>query len=175
MAAIKAEDLIYTYIKLTEKVSVYESPEIGDKLIGKVWFTKNAGDVTGKLFSWVDTSPVTGKKYKNIYLMFKVNDDFSQGVKPYFVKFKPKLLDYNFTKQQLIQKGQADMNFFQKFIDDTENWAIDFAKGTLLPFAGVGVGLVGLYFGVTYILIPYLQFRFVKSQVKQVIKDVKTT
>jgi hypothetical protein len=176
MAEIKPQDLVYTYMKLTKKVSVYASPEIGDA--GKpIWFEKQAGEVTGRLFSWIDTSPTTGKKYKSIYLMFKVGDDFSNGVKPYFVKFEPKLIDWAFTKQQLIAKGQADMNFFQKFVDDMENKAIDYAKDIYNNYVvpGFKTGLVLSAIGaiIVLVVIPYAKFRFIKYQLKDVIKEAK--
>lgn len=173
--AIKPQDLVYTYMKLTKKVSVYASPEIGDA--GKpVWFEKQAGEVTGRLFSWIDTSPTTGKKYKSIYLMFKVGDDFSNGVKPYFVKFEPKIVDWAFTKQQLIEKGQADMNFFEKFVDDMENTAIDYGN-SLIDYAKdglkLGIPLAALGAFIVLVVVPYAKFRFIKSQARELIKEVK--
>lgn len=175
MAEIKPQDLVYTYIKLTKKVKVYDSPENADANKA-AWFEKQAGDVTGKLFSWIDTSPTTGKKYKSIYLMFKVNDDFSNGVKPYFVKFEPKIIDWQFSKQELIKKGQADMNFFEKFVDDMENKAIDYGK-ELLSYGksgltwGLTLGGIVLFFGL--VVIPELKFRRLRSTARELIKDAR--
>jgi hypothetical protein len=171
--AIEAKDLVLTYVKLSKRAAVYETPELGDKG-GPVWFYKEAGQVTGKLFSWVDTSPTTGAKYKSMYLMFKSGDDFTAGVKPYFVKFEPKIIDWNFSKQQLIAKNQLDMNFFEKFVDDMENMAIDYGNG-LLDYAksglkwGVIIGGTVLFFGT--VVIPYIKFRVLKSTARDLIKE----
>ena len=108
--------------------------------------------------------------------MFKTNDDFSNGVKPYFVKFQPSLIDWNFAKQQLIAKGQADMNFFEKFVDDMENKAIEYGK-SLLGFATSGVkwGLIlgGTVLFVGMVVIPELKFRRLKSTAKELINESK--
>lgn len=174
MAQIEAKDLVYTYVKLTKRVNVYESPEKGDQ--NTVWFQKQAGEVTGKLFSWIDKNPSTGAKYKSMYLMFKTNDDFSVGVKPYFVKFEPSLIDWSFSKQELIKKGQADMNFFEKFVDDMENMAIDYGNSILdYGKSGVKWGLIlgGIYLFIGAVVVPYAKFRFIKAQARDLIKEAK--
>lgn len=175
MGAIKPQDLVYTYVKMTKRVKVYDSPESGDANRA-AWFEKQAGDVTGKLFSWIDTNPKTGVKYKSMYLMFKTNDDFTTGVKPYFVRFEPKIIDWAFSKQELIKKGQADMNFFEKFVDDMENKAIDYYN-ELKDYATSGVkwGLVlgGAVLFVGFIVIPEVKFRRLKSTARELINESK--
>jgi len=175
MAAIQPQDLVYTYIKLNAKVNVYETPENGDNG-SPVWFQKQTGEVTGRLFSWVDTSPATGQKYKSLYLMFKSNDNFDTNSKAYFVKFEPKIIDWNFTKQQLIEKGQADMSFFGKFVDDMENLAIDYGNN-LIDYAqsglkwGLILGGIVLLFGT--VIIPYTKYRVYKGAARDLIKEAK--
>jgi hypothetical protein len=174
MAEIKPQDLVYTYIKLSKSVAVYTTPEAGDS--NKPWFTKQAGEIAGRLFSWVDTSPITGKKYQSLYLMFKVNDDFSNTSKPYFIKLQKEVIDWSFTKYQLIQKGQADMNFFEKFIDDIENKAIDYGNDILnYGKSGLKWGMIlgGIYLFIGAVVIPELRFRRMKSTAKELIREAR--
>jgi len=176
MAEITVADLTNTYIKLSKPANCYESPEAGDKG-SPVWFTKSAGDIGGKLFSWIEKNPGSGKKYKRLYLMFKVNDDFNNtNAKAYFIPVSKGMINWEYTRQQLIAKAQINMSAFDKFVDDIERniqeWAdgvVAYAKSGLIT----GLSIVAGVLLFNFVIIPELKFRRLKSTAKELIKEAK--
>ena len=175
MAELTVADLQDTYIKLAKKAKCFASPEHGDKN-KPVWFEKQEGEIAGKLFSYVTKNPSTGKPYKHIYLMFKVNDDYSTGSKSYFIRLEKKMIVWAFTKQQLIQKSQANMSLFDKFVDDMERAAqdyIDDVKANVESGLKTGLAIVAGVFLTVFVIVPEIKFRRLKSTAKEIIREAK--
>lgn len=181
MAELTVADLQDTYIKLIKKAKVYAYPEHGEKGT-PVWFEKQAGEIAGKLFSWVEKNPSTGKKYKYVYLMFKVNDDFvNVNAKSYFIRLERKQIEWAFTKQELIKKSQANMSEIDKFIDNLERniteTVSDYVDNvTSYVKSGIltGGGIVAAVLIGTFVVVPYFKYRVLKSTAKDLIKEAKT-
>lgn len=179
MAELTVADLQDTYIKLIKVSKVYATPEHGEA--GKpVWWTKNAGEIAGKLYSWVDKNPSTGKKYKYVYLMFKLNDDFNANTKAYFIRLEKKQIEWAFTKDQLIKKSQANMSDIDKFIDDLErnitetvNDYVDDLTGYVKSGLLTGGGIAATVLLFSFVIVPYIKFRILKSTARELIKEGK--
>ncbi len=177
MAELTVNDLQDTYIKLSKDANVFLSPSDGEKN-KPVWFVKSAGSIAGKLYSWIDTNPATGKKYKHIYLMFKINDDFSANSKAYFIRISKKLIVWEFTKSELLKKRQLNMSFFDKFVDDIERGINDYVEDVKNQAKdGLKTGLLaagGII--ITYlVVVPYIKFRIIKSTARELIKEGRAT
>lgn len=180
MAELTVADLQDTYIKLSKSAKIYSLPSDGEA--GKpIWWTKQAGEIAGKLYSWINKNPSTGKKYKYVYLMFKINDDFDNvNAKSYFIRLEKNQINWAFTKEQLIKKSQANMSEIDKFIDDLErnitesvtNYVDDltgYVKSGLLT--GGGIAATVLLF--SFVIVPYVKFRILKSTARELIKEGK--
>ena len=170
---LTVNDLQDTYIKLNKDVKVFQSPSDGEKN-KPVWFTKSAGSIAGKLYSWIDTNPSTGRKYRYVYLMFKLNDDFAANTKAYFIRIEKKLISWEFTKQELIKKRQSNMSDFDKFVDDIErsvNNYVQDIQNTVKDATKIGLLAAGGILLTYLVVVPYIKFRIVKSTARQLIKE----
>jgi membrane protein insertase Oxa1/YidC/SpoIIIJ len=177
------ENLVNTYITVTKTVKVYESPANGDA--GKpVWFSKYANENAGKLYSWIDKNPSTGKKYKYVYLMFKLNDDFNTGTKAYFIRLEKGIINWEATRQELLKKKELetpkDWNAFFGWANDVESKItatvtdyVENIKDTVNNALGWGLGIAGGVLFINFVLIPEIRFRRQKAALTQIIREAK--
>ena len=173
---LTVEDLTGTYIKLAKDANVFQFPQHGE-LNKPVWFVKRKGEIAGKLYSWIDArKPNYGSPFgKYVYLVFKVNDDFANG-KNYYIRIEKKMIDWNFTKEQLLQKRQANMNFFEKFVDDAERSFEEWKDGVVSDVKSglvTGLSIVAGLFLTVYVVIPEMKFRRQKKLFIDVAKELK--
>jgi hypothetical protein len=172
---LTVEDLYGTYIKLAKDTNVFLYPQHGEKNT-PVWFTKRKGEIAGKLFSWVDAKkPNYGNAFgKYIYLVFTVNDDING--KNYYIRIEKGMIDWEFTKAELLKKRQANMNLFEKFKDDLElsfeAWkqdVVDNVKSGLFTGGAIAAGILLLKF----VIIPEVRFRRTRKMIIDVVKEAK--
>lgn len=177
MAEITMNDLKETYIKLKKDVPVYTHPLKGDQGAA-VWFMKKNGEIAGKLYWWITPqNPMQFTGIKNDYMIFKINDDFNNQSAPwYFIKFDKSLIDWDFSKQQLQQKQYADMSLWEKFVSDMEKRATDYTnniKDYVQSGVKTGLAIVTGVLAVKFILIPFIQYKVLKSTARDLIKEAK--
>lgn len=175
MAELTVEDLVGTYIKLSKDAPVYASPYDAEAK-RNVWFTKKSGEVGGKLYSWIDAAnPHYGSPWgKGVFLMFKSNDDFDYG-QSYYIRVNKGLINWAFTKEELIKKRQADMNFFQKFVDDLERSLQEYEDGVVANVkSGLITGgiIVAAVLAFNFIIIPEIKFRRTKRLVMTAAREI---
>lgn len=177
MAEITMLDLKDTFIRLTKDAPVYTTPWNGDKG-APIWWTKKKGELAGKVFMWISPSaPMQFGGIQNSYLIFKVNDDFyNPNAVWYFIRFDKGMIDWDYSKKQLAAKQYADMSLWEKFTQNMEASVKEWKDGVVKDVKNglvTGLSIVAGVLLLRFVVIPYTQYRVLKSTARDLIKEAK--
>ena len=179
----KVDQLLGLNLKLLKDVDLYYQPLNPDPIKWDGWKLR-AGQVTGKLYSWVSNVPANQNypplDIDGVWLMFFLDDiwDFTNpDQKVYYIKITPKMFDWEYTKTLLDAQRRSNMNWYENILEDFDTALNDYynnLKDTVNDALWVGGILAAgiLYWGT--IGKYQVQARFIKSNIKDLIKEVKS-
>lgn len=175
----RVDQLLGLNVKLLRKTKVYYSP-INEPTIWAGWELQ-AGQITGKLFSWVNDTPANQNypplDVDGLWLMFYLNDNWNDpNEKAYYIKIESKLIDWNYTKDQLDAQRRSNMNWYENLLEDFDTAISDY-KNEVSDYVTnalwVGGSIVAVMFYWNFIGKYQVQAKVYKGVVKDVIKEVK--
>lgn len=172
------DQLLGLNLKLRKDATVYYSP-INPVAEWDGWKLR-AGQMTGKLFSWVSNIPANQNypplDVDGVFLMFYLQDDWSGNQHAYFLKLEPKMFDWEYTKSTIDDQRKANMNWYETLLDDFDTEATEYAQDVYdyvenALWVGGSLAAIILYWNLVG---KYqVQARVYKGVVKDVIREVK--
>lgn len=169
------EGLNFKVLKDTE---IYMSP-INKPIKWEGWQLK-AGQITGKLYSWVSNVPANQNypplDVTGVWLMFFLEDKWDFSTNAYYIKLKPKMFDWSYTKTLLDTQRKSNMNWYETMLDDFDtsiNEYKDDITDSVTSGLYTGLGIAALMLYMNYIGRYQIQSEILKSGAKSLIKEFK--